>query len=204
VDEVFGTGGFIDWPDFLKLISRLALDLGFASIIILGVYYRLYRGREFVFTYFIFNVITFCLCALLRKVPMELGFALGLFAVFGILRYRTEEIRMRDLTYLFIVIGLGILNAVANKKISLMELVAVNAAIASVTAILELTAASRSHGSTPMLYDNLALLRPGKRAELLADLSARTGFDVIRVQVHRVDLLRDAAEVTVYYKGASS
>jgi hypothetical protein len=204
VDEVFGTGGIVDWPDFLKLVSRLALDLGFASIIILGVYYRLYRGREFVFTYFIFNVITFCMCALLRKVPMELGFALGLFAVFGILRYRTEEIRMRDLTYLFIVIGLGILNAVANKKISLMELVAVNGAIAGVTAALELTAASRAHGSTPMLYDNLALLRPGKRAELLADLSARTGFEVIRVQVHRVDLLRDAAEITVYYKGAIS
>jgi hypothetical protein len=139
---------------------------------------------------------------LLRKVPMELGFALGLFAVFGILRYRTEEIRMRDLTYLFIVIGLGILNAVANKSVSFMELILVNGIIAGVTAGLELTAASRAHGSTPMLYDNLALLRPGKHAELLADLSARTGFDVIRVQLHRVDLLRDAAEVTIFYKGA--
>ena len=121
MDEIFGTGGLADWPDFAKLVSRFALDLFFASIVIFGVYYRLYRSREFVFTYFIFNVITFSLCVLLRKVPMELGFALGLFAVFGILRYRTEEIRMRDLTYLFIVIGLGILNAVANKKISLID-----------------------------------------------------------------------------------
>jgi len=201
VDEIFGTDAVVDWPDFLKLVARLGLDLGFTTIVVVGVYYRLYRSREFVFTYFIFNIITFSLCVLLRKVPMELGFALGLFAVFGILRYRTEEIRMRDLTYLFIVIGLGILNAVANKKVSLAEVVTVNALIAGVTASLELSAASRAHGSTPMLYDNLSLLHPDRRSDLLADLSARTGADVIRVQVHRIDLLRDAAEITIFYQG---
>lgn len=201
MDEIFGTDAVVDWPDFLKLVARLGLDLGFTTIVVVGVYYRLYRSREFVFTYFIFNIITFSLCVLLRKVPMELGFALGLFAVFGILRYRTEEIRMRDLTYLFIVIGLGILNAVANKKVSLAEVVTVNALIAGVTASLELSAASRAHGSTPMLYDNLSLLHPDRRSDLLADLSARTGADVIRVQVHRIDLLRDAAEITIFYQG---
>jgi hypothetical protein len=108
---------------------------------------------------------------------------------------------MRDLTYLFIVIGLGILNAVANKKVSLMELVTVNVVIVGVTAALELHSSNRSNGSTPMLYDNLSLLRPGEKAALLADLSARTGFDVVRVQVHRIDLLRDAAEITVFYQG---
>jgi hypothetical protein len=201
VDDLFGTGGIVDWPDFLRLLARFGLDLVFTSIVVVGVYYRLYRSREFVFTYFIFNIITFSLCVLLRKVPMELGFALGLFAVFGILRYRTEEIRMRDLTYLFIVIGLGILNAVASKKVSLAEVVTVNAVIAGATASLELSASSRAYGSTPMLYDNLSLLQPGRRGDLLADLSARTGADVIRVQVHRIDLLRDAAEITIFYQG---
>jgi hypothetical protein len=201
VDDLFGTGAIVDWPDLLRLLARFGLDLVFTTIVVVGVYYRLYRSREFVFTYFIFNVITFSLCVLLRKVPMELGFALGLFAVFGILRYRTEEIRMRDLTYLFIVIGLGILNAVANKKVSLAEVVTVNAVIAGITASLELSASSRAYGSTPMLYDNLSLLQPGRRSDLLADLSARTGADVIRVQVHRIDLLRDAAEITIFYQG---
>jgi hypothetical protein len=147
----------------------------------------------------LFNLITFSLCLLLRKVPIELGFALGLFAVFGILRYRTEPIRILDLTYLFIVIGLGILNAVANKKISVMEMVAVNTVIVGMTALLELYPASRSQKSTPMLYDNLSLLRPGSETELHADLRERTGLEIVRVEIQRVDMLRDAAEVLVYY-----
>jgi hypothetical protein len=141
--DFFGTEQFVDPGDFLRLVTRLGVDIGFASIVILVVYYRLYRNREFVFTYYIFNVITLAMCVLLRKVPMELGFALGLFAVFGILRYRTEEIRMRDLTYMFIMIGLGIINGVANKKVSTAELLLVNAVIVGITAALELPAKAR-------------------------------------------------------------
>lgn len=201
-DDLFGTERFLDPGDFLRLVTRLGLDLGFTSLVVLVVYYRLYRNREFLFTYYVFNLITFSMCVLLRKVPMELGFALGLFAVFGILRYRTEEIRIRDLTYLFIMIGLGIINGVANKKVSTAELLLVNGAIFGVAAILELPRAARVYGSTPMLYDNLALLRPEQRDLLVADLVERTGLDVVRVQVHRVDFLRDAAEITVFYRGA--
>ncbi len=201
--DFFGTEQFVDPGDFARLITRMGVDLGFASMVILLVYYRLYRNREFVFTYYVFNLITFAMCVLLRKVPTDLGFALGLFAVFGILRYRTEEIRMRDLTYMFIMIGLGILNGVANKKVSTAELLLVNGVIVGLTAVLELPAKARRHGSTPMLYDNLALLRPEARARLLADLTARTGLDVVRVSVHRIDFLRDAAEITVFYRGAA-
>lgn len=200
MNELFGTGTIFDPDDFLKLIARLGLDLSFTSLIVLAVYYRLYRNREFVFTYFVFNVITFTMCVLLRKVPMELGFALGLFAVFGILRYRTEEIKMRDLTYMFIVIGVGIINSVSNKKISLVELLTVNVVILAVAAIIE--TAGRGVDSTPMLYDNLSLLQPGRDKELHRDLAQRTGVMVVRVKVHRIDLLRDAAEITVFYKEA--
>jgi hypothetical protein len=198
--DLFGTELFIDTEDFIRLVMRLGVNIGFASLVIMGVYYRLYRNREFVFTYYVFNLITFSMCVLLRKVPMELGFALGLFAVFGILRYRTEEIRMRDLTYMFIMIGLGILNGVANKKVSTAELLLVNGAIVGMCAILELPAKARRYGSTPMLYDNLTLLRPDRHDALLADLRARTGLDVVRVGIHRIDFLRDAAEITVFYK----
>lgn len=201
--DFFGTEVFIDGADFLRLLTRMCVDLGFASLVILFVYYRLYRNREFVFTYYVFNLITFTMCVLLRKVPTDLGFALGLFAVFGILRYRTEEIRMRDLTYMFIMIGFGILNGVANKKVSTAELLLVNGAIFGLTALLELPRAARAHGATPMLYDNLALIRPESRTELIADLSARTGLDVVRVSVHRIDFLRDAAEITVFYRGSA-
>jgi hypothetical protein len=203
ITDLLGSEQLFD-EDWYKLISRLVIDVGFASLLVMGVYYRLYRNRDFVFTYYIFNIITFSMCVLLRKVPMELGFALGLFAVFGILRYRTEEIRMRDLTYMFIVIGIGIINAVANKKVSFAELITVDAVIVGTAAIIELPRKGRMHGATPILYDNLSLLRPGKEAELIADVSARTGYRVTRVQVHRIDMLRDAAEVTVFYSGPSA
>ena len=106
---------------------------------------------------------------------------------------------MRDLTYLFIVIGLAILNGVANKKVSLAELVAVDAVIAGITAAVELAPRHRGSGQTPVLYDNLALLHPGHEADLHADLGARLGVRIVRVQVHRIDLLRDAAEITVHF-----
>ena len=200
MEAYFGTEQLVHWADFIKLCTRFGMNLFFASLVIYGVYFRLYGGREFAFTYLVFNVITFSLCVLLRKVPMELGFALGLFAVFGMLRYRTEEIRMRDLTYLFIVIGLGILNGVANKSVSLAEMLAVNGIITGVT-LFECRRGARDTGHTPMLYDDLSLLQPGRSAELHADIAARTGLDVVRVQVNRIDMLRDAAEVTVFYKG---
>lgn len=200
MNTLFGTDTIFDPEDFWKLVARLGLDLTTSTIIILYVYYRLYRNREMVFTYYAFNIVTFTLSALLRKTPMDLGFALGLFAIFGILRYRTEAIRIRDLTYLFIVLGVGILNAVANKKISLSELLLVNGIIVVLTIANELGARGRRDASTPLLYDRLDLLRPDKRQELLSDLRGRTGLHILRVDVTRIDMLRDAAELTVHYR----
>ena len=196
--EVLGSEHLIDVDDYVRLLSRLGLNLGFASLVIVLVYYRLYRNRELIFTFFTLNIITFSICALFRKGTMELGVGLGLFAVFGILRYRTEPIRMRDLTYMFIVIAIGIMNAVANKKITIAELVTVDVVIVVAAVAIELYP---RHGSTPMVYDSLELLQPGREAELVADLTRRTGFDVVDVQLHRIDMLRDAAEITVVYKG---
>jgi len=199
MSELLGLSGDFATRDLATLLSRMAIDLLFAGIVIRLVYYRLYRNREYVFTYFLFNIITFTLSFLLRRVSIELGFALGLFAIFGILRYRTEPIRIRDLTYLFIVIGLGILNAVANPAVSVAELLVVNSAIVALAAFLELKPSNRSQRSTPLFYDNVPLLRPETREELLADLSERTGLQVVRVDVQRIDMLRDAADITIYY-----
>lgn len=194
--DLFGAEHLLDGMDLLRLLARLAFNLTFTGAII-HLYYRLYRNREFVFTYFIFNVITFTMCALLRKVPIELGFALGLFAVFGILRYRTEEIRLRDLNYQFVVIGVGILNAVSNKKVSFGELLAVNLIVTVMVILLELWPSLRRQRTMPVLYDNLPLLAPGREVELHAELAARLGARVLRVHIHRIDTLRDAAELTV-------
>lgn len=199
MSEALGIEVSFEPAELLSFVLRLLLNSCFAALVIYPVYYRLYKNREYVFTYFLFNLVTFALCLLLRKVPIELGFALGLFAVFGVLRYRTESIGIRDLTYLFVVIGLAILNGVANKHVSFLELLAVNLAIVGLTAALELPKGARRERSLPLLYDNLPLLAPPQTAALLADLRARTGLRVSRVEVKRVDLLKDAAELVVFY-----
>ena len=198
--ELFGSDVFYDHDDFIKLACRMAFDLAVVAVIVHGIYFRRYRQRDYVFTYYLFNLITFSLALLLRKVPIELGFALGLFAVFGILRYRTEAIRTRDLTYMFVVIGVALLNALSNKRISVAELVFVNLAIAAATAILEHSMVVGSEEAKPVHYDRLDLLAPEQSAALLADLRARTNLPIHRVSIERIDLLRDTAELVAFYQ----
>jgi len=200
VSDLFGSDLVVNWLDLGRLLVRLFLDLAFATVVIRLIYYRLYRNREYVFTYFLFNLITFCLCLVLRKVSTHIGLALALFGVFGILRYRTEQIRIRDLTYLFIVIGIGVLNAFADQGVSIAELLAVDVVIVVTTAILELGSSRSMERSTLMCYDQLDLLRPGNEEKLMADISAKTGLTVVRVEINRVDLLRDAADITVFHR----
>ena len=200
MSELFGSQ-VVNWLDLGRLLARLFIDLAFATVVIRLIYYRLYRNREYVFTYYLFNLITFCLCLVLRKVSSHIGLALALFGVFGILRYRTEQIRIRDLTYLFIVIGIGVLNAFADQGVSLAELLAVDAVIVAMTAILEL-GSSRNVERSSIIYDQLELLRPGSEAQLVADINAKTGLTVVRVEIDRVDLLRDSADLTVFHRQA--
>ncbi len=194
--DLFGVELLLDPGDLTKLILRLGLNLFFVGIV-LRVYYRHHARRDFAFSFVMLNVITFAVCLLLRKVPVDMGFALGLFAVFGILRYRTEPIGVRDLTYLFVLLGLGILNAVANKKISLAELVAINLAIVGMVAFLEHRTLGGSKETRMIVYDRLDLLRPDREKELLADLQTRLGMRAISFEVKDVDLLRDTAKILV-------
>jgi len=195
--EGFGASQWIDAGDYTRLLVRLALNAAACWIVIRYIYIRLYRWNEYVFTYVAFSLITFSLCFLLRRVPIELGFALGLFAVFGILRYRTEPIRIRDLTYLFVVIGLAILNAVANELVSVAELVTINGAIVASTWAVEYAVRGRIREFRSVTYDNLELLRPGQEVALYADLLERTGLRVVDHDVVSVDLLRDVAKLRV-------
>lgn len=195
--DLFGTEKLIDIDDFSKLVLRFSLNLFAVWMVVRVIYIRLYRWNEHVFTYFAFNIVTFSVCLMLRKVPIEIGFALGLFAVFGILRYRTEPIRIRDLTYLFVVIGLAILNAVANKKVSFAEVIAINAIIVGSTYFLEVRNADQRRDWKTVLYDRIDLVHPSRREELIADLEERLGLKVVGVEVEHADMLRDVARLRV-------
>lgn len=204
MSELFGLQIGWDAQDFTKLVMRMGFDLFCVWVVIGLVYVRLHARRDFAFSCVMLNIITFAICLLLRKVPVEMGFALGLFAVFGILRYRTEPITARDLTYLFVVLGIAMLNAVANKKVGLAELVLINGVIIGITAFLEYTPFSGRTDSRLVIYDRLDLLRPERRAELVQDLTARLGVDVIDTRISNIDLLRDTADLIVTTRAAKT
>ena len=186
----------------MELIVRLSLNLLFTTTVVRWVYYRLYRDRDYTFTYFLINLVTFSIAYLLSHVPVEMGFALGLFAVFGILRYRTEAIPVRNLTYLFVVIGIALVNALANGGITTVELIATNVVIAGTVAVLEAASFSAREHSRLICYDRLDLLSPDATDELIADLRKRTHLPIERVEIGNVDLLRDCVDVVVHYRSS--
>tara|TARA_B110000114_G_C15094311_1_gene400402 strand:+ start:227 stop:682 length:456 start_codon:yes stop_codon:yes gene_type:complete len=147
-----------------------------------------------------FNLMTFFICVLLRKVPMEMGFAMGLFAVFGILRYRTEALPIKEMTYLFIVIGLAMINALTNKSISMAELLFTDFVIVGVTLGIELIWFNNHERSKTIVYEKIEMIKPVHNDELMADLRERTGLDVFKFTIGNVDFLKDVASIKIYYK----
>ena len=196
--ELFGIDLY-DSKDLVKLLFKFSIDLLFLFIIVRVIYYRIKEEKDYVFTFFMFNILTFFICYLLRKVPMEMGFALGLFAVFGILRYRTEAIPIRQMTYLFIVIGLSMINSLANKSISWLEILLANTIITIITYLIDRVWFSTIELTKTILYEKIELIKPENEQELIEDLKQRTGLQIVAVKVDKVDFLRDTAQIKIYY-----
>ena len=196
--ELFGIDLY-DSKDLVKLLFKFSIDLLFLFIIVRVIYYRIKEEKDYVFTFFMFNILTFFICFLLRKVPMEMGFALGLFAVFGILRYRTEAIPIRQMTYLFIVIGLSMINSLANKSISWLEILLANAIITTITFLIDRVWFSSIEQTKSILYEKIDLIKPENEQELIEDLKKRTSLPIVAVKVDKVDFLRDTAQITIYH-----
>lgn len=185
--------------DFLELLVRFFLNITVMLVIVRLLYYPNQRRKDYLFTYVIFNVLIFLICFLLSSVKLELGFAFGLFAVFGILRYRTEAVPIKEMTYLFIVIGIAVINSLSNKKISWAELAFTNAAILGATYALEKMWLLRHETQKLVVYDNIELIKPEHRAKLIEDLNKRTGLTITRTRLEKIDFLRDVAFLYIFY-----
>lgn len=186
---------------FNKLTEKFFLRLGFdflsVFILVRFIYYPTHRKREYFFTFFMFNLIIFLITFLLNKVEFSLGAAFGLFAVFTMLRYRTEGISMNDMTYLFTVIAMGLINAVS--KGSWDELMLINSLILGFTLFLDSSLFFKREESKTIVFDNLDLIRPEKRDELIRTLEEKTGLNIRRITVEKVNLLSESATITIYY-----
>lgn len=188
-----------DSEDFWKLLVKAIFNLFIITIIIRYLYYPATKNKDYLFTYFLISLTVFILCILLDNVKLELGFALGLFAIFGIIRYRTDPIPIKEMTYLFLVIGVSVLNALANKKISHAELLLGNFLIIIITFGLEKIWLLKHETRKNITYEKIELIVPERREELIADLCSRTGLDIIRIEVRRIDFLKDTANIRIFY-----
>lgn len=190
---------FMNWNDFSTMLFRFGFNLLSAVIIIRGLYYTKAKRKDYLFTYLLINIVIFILCFTLSSVKLQLGFALGLFAIFGIIRYRTDAMPIKEMTYLFVIIGIAVINALTTKKVSYAELLFANGVIITVIYILEYLWLLRHESSKEIIYERIDLIKPDKKAELVSDLENRTGLKISRVEVGRIDFMRDVARLIIYY-----
>lgn len=190
---------FIHLEDFLGLIIRLSVHMLFVLLLVRLIYYPIAKRKDFLFTYLLFSLTIFLMCFMLESVKLQMGFALGLFAVFGIIRYRTDAIPIKEMTYLFVVIGMSVMNALINKKISLVELSFANLVIIGATYGLERVWLLRHEAQKIIVYENIDLIKVGREEEMKADIEERTGIKVNRFEIGKIDFLRDTALIKIYF-----
>lgn len=186
--------------DFYKLLVRFAFDLVFLALVVKCCYHIHQKNRGYTFTFVLMNVTIFFICFTLKKIDLGLGIALGLFAIFAIIRFRTDAIRVKDMTYLFIVIGIAVINALSNKKTSYAELLFTNAAIVAIAFLLETSLKSVKLSKQDIVYDRMDLLDPANETALFADIKERTGITATRVKFNKIDLQKQAVNMVVYYE----
>ena len=181
------------------MLIRFSFNLIVIGILVWLLYYRSTQRKDYLFTYLMISFVVFFICFLLESINLGLGFALGLFAIFGIIRYRTRQIPIREMTYLFLVIGVSVINALSDWRVHMWEVLFSNLVLLVLTFLLERVFFLRHESRKVITYDRIELIKPGQRDELKRDLEQRTGLVINRVEVGRVDFLRDTARVYLYY-----
>ena len=190
---------FTDITSFIQLLVRFLLNTLVLIIIIRFLYYPLTKRKDYLFTYFLVGTMVFLLCYMLENVELQLGLALGLFAIFGIIRYRTDAIPIKEMTYLFIVIGLSVINALTGHGLSIFQLLFTNLAVVLIAFALERVWLLKNESSKIIIYDKIELIKPENHAMLLEDLKERTGINIFRFDIGRIDFVRNTVRIKVYY-----
>lgn len=189
---MFVSGGYIE------LLVRFAFNMIVVLSVIHFFYYPKSKRVDYYFTFTLISVSIFLMIFLLGGVKLKVGFALGLFAIFGIIRYRTESMPVREMTYLFVIIAISVINALA-VEVGLLELACTNLLFVISVMLCERLHHGKHVSTKLVLYDRVELISPEHRAELIEDLKKRTGMDVVRVEVGHIDFLRDTAMLRVHY-----
>lgn len=191
---------FIYSNTIIELLLRFILNLVVTVFVINYVYFRATGKRSYVFTYIMISTTVFFLCFLLGSIELQLGFALGLFAIFGIIRYRTDTIPIREMTYLFLVITISVINALARGEVSLGEIAFANTTFMVTTWVMERVWMKRHLARRTIVYDRLDLIHPSRHKELIEDLETRTGIQVSKFNIGQIDLAKGSTKLIVFYR----
>ena len=185
-------------PDFFNLVIRFGFNLSIAYVIIKLIYHRDHNNNDFVFTYFMFNSLIFFFAYILGNIDINIGFAFGLFAVFAILRYRTDPIPIKEMTYLFIVITIGVINALSRNDVSYSELLFANIALVLLTYFLENYWQNNLLRRRTIIYEINENIKPENHQELLLDLRERTGLSINNCQIGRINFIDNRVSIKIY------
>ncbi len=194
---------FDQFIDFGELLIRFCFN-AVSTVFVIMLYSRISKRKEFYFSYFAISIAIFLLVYLLSSVTLELGFALGLFAIFGIIRYRTDAIPPKEMTYLFVIIAVSVMNALTKNHLGYLGLSLVNLLLIGALWSLEKVLLLRQEDSLEVIYEIIENLHRDKEAELIKDLETRTGIKIKRYQINKIDFLRDVARITIYFDVSSS
>jgi hypothetical protein len=189
----------MDWEDFWDLLIKAAFNTLVILYLVRVLYYKATPKKDYLFTYILIAEIVYFMIMLLENINVNMGFALGLFAIFGMLRYRTRQIPIREMTYLLVVIGVSLINALANRRVSYAELLFTNLAMVTVTYLLERVFLLRHESRREINYENVDLIKPERKQELIRDLEERTGLKIHRVEIGRTDYLRDSVRLYIHF-----
>lgn len=188
-----------EWSSLWEMFFRFLINVITIGIIVHVFYYPKAKRRDYYFTFSLIGVSIFMLIYLMGGVKLKIGFALGLFAIFGIIKYRTEQVPIREMTYMFVIIAVAAINGLAT-SISYFELLATNLIFLAALGICENTRWMKHVPTKLVKYDNVKLITHGREEELKADLEKRLGLKIIRIEVGNVDFLKDSAIIKIYYE----
>jgi hypothetical protein len=190
----------IDVPSFTEFVLRFILNTSVILILVRWLYYSTAKRKDYLFTYILISSVIFLLCFLLESVKLQIGFALGLFAIFGIIRYRTDSMPIKEMTYLFLVIGISVINALTSENTSLADLLFTNLVLVVITYGFEKVWLMKHESSKTIRYEKIELIKPDNYDKLLQDLAERTGIkNINRVETGKIDFLRDTCILTIFY-----
>jgi len=197
------TGMQMSFSALPELVLRFGINLLVVLLLVRWLYYSGTKRKDYLFTYILISSVVFLLCFLLESVTLQIGFALGLFAIFGIIRYRTNPMPIKEMTYLFLVIGISVINALTTET-GMAEILFANVVVILVTFGLEKVWLLRHVSSKTIIYEKINLIVPEKYDEMIADLKERTGIkDIKKVEIGKINFLKDTCRMIIYYEDSS-